>query len=189
MRDKILMKICLIALILGVTSFLGANRFSDSAVNYLQTNGISPYLIVIIISMLPIIELRGSIPVAILLLNLSWEEAVLLSIFGNMLPIPLILLFMDWFFRFISRNKLGKRFTEWLFKRTRHKSKQIQKYEFWGLTLFVGIPLPGTGAWTGAFAANIIGIRFWRSMLCIFLGVLLASVIVTVPSLFTNIMV
>ncbi|HPS39995.1 MAG TPA: small multi-drug export protein, partial [Candidatus Cloacimonadota bacterium] len=101
-------------------------------------------------------------------------------------PIPLILLCMDGFFRLISKSRLGKRFTDWLFARTRRKGKSIEKYEALGLAIFVGIPLPGTGAWTGAFAANIFGIRFWRSLLFIFIGVLMAACVVTPLTLMGN---
>ncbi len=79
--------------------------------------------------MIPIIELRGSIPIAIMLFNLPWPEAVLLSIMGNMIPIPFILLLMNWFFALIGRSKTGARFTHWLFARTRRKGKSIEKYE------------------------------------------------------------
>lgn len=162
---------------------LFANSLADKTVAKLAEWGFSPALIVVIISMIPIIELRGSIPIAILLFKLPWQEAVLLSVLGNMIPIPLILLLMDWFFALIGKNNIGARFTHWLFARTRRKGKSIEKYEAIGLAIFVGIPLPGTGAWTGAFAANIFGIRFWRAMLFIFFGVLMAAAIVTALSL------
>lgn len=165
---------------------LFANGVADNAVAWLADKGLSPMWIVLIISMLPLIELRGSIPVAILLFKMSWQEAITLSIIGNMIPIPFILLFMDWFFAMLSKNKHGARFTQWLFARTRRKGKSIEKYEAVGLALFVGIPLPGTGAWTGAFAANIFGLKFWRSMLFIFIGVLLAAAIVLSLSLMGN---
>lgn len=162
---------------------LFGSSFADRTVTWLANRGLSPVLIVLIISMLPLIELRGSIPVAILMFKMPWPEAVLLSVVGNMIPIPFILLFMDWFFALVSKVKVGARFTKWIFARTRRKGKSIEKYEAAGLTIFVGIPLPGTGAWTGAFAANIFGIKFWRSMLYIFIGVLLAAAIVTTLSL------
>jgi len=186
MKNLFSKKILIPMVLLLLVTALSANQLADRTVEYLQTNGISPILIIVIISMLPLIELRGSIPVAILLFKMSWQEAVLISMIGNMIPIPFILLFMDWFFRQISRFGAGKKFTNWLFTRTRSKSKKIEKYEAWGLTLFVGVPLPGTGAWTGAFAANIMGLKFWKSMLCIALGVLIAAGIMTTLSLFTN---
>lgn len=165
---------------------LCASGFADKTVATLDSWGLSPALIVVIISTIPIIELRGSIPIAIMLFKMPWPEAVLLSVLGNMIPIPFILLLMDWFFALIGKSRLGARFTHWLFARTRRKGKSIEKYEAIGLAVFVGIPLPGTGAWTGAFAANIFGIRFWRSMLFIFIGVLMAAAIVTSLSLMGN---
>ncbi|MDD2228609.1 MAG: small multi-drug export protein [Candidatus Cloacimonetes bacterium] len=176
----------LLTLIVLMAQPLFANAVADKTVEWLMERGLSPQWIVLIISMLPIIELRGSIPVAILLFNMSWQEAVTLSLIGNLIPVPFILLFMDGFFIMLSKNKHGAKFTEWLFARTRRKGKSIEKYEALGLALFVGIPLPGTGAWTGSFAANIFGIKFWRSLLFIFIGVLLAAAIVISLSLMGN---
>ena len=162
---------------------LEASGIANRTVDWLRGYGLSPGLIVFLISMLPIIELRGAIPVGILLFGMPWPEVVLISVIGNMVPIPLILMFMEKFFTLISRWKLGKRFTDWLFARTRRKGKVIERFEAIGLTIFVGIPLPGTGGWTGAFAANIFGIRFWNSLLYVFGEVLIAAVIVTSLSL------
>lgn len=166
-----------------VASSLHASSFADATVTWLAGKGLSPRLIVIIISMLPIIELRGSIPVAILLFKMPWLEAVILSILGNMVPIPFLLLFIEWFFKLISKVPIGAKFTAWLFARTRRKGKAIERYEAIGLVSFVGIPLPGTGGWTGALASRIFGISFWKSMLYILLGVCVASAIVTPLSL------
>jgi len=178
-------KLIPVILLLLLISLLQASTGTNAA-NWLSERGWAPWMIVVLISMLPIVELRGAIPVAILLFKMPWPEAVLLSVMGNMVPIPLILLCMDGFFRLISKSRLGKRFTDWLFARTRRKGKSIEKYEAWGLAIFVGIPLPGTGAWTGAFAANIFGIRFWRSLLFIFIGVLMAACVVTPLTLMGN---
>jgi uncharacterized membrane protein len=175
--------ICITLLLMIAVSALHASSFADSTVGWLKDKGLSPRLIVLIISMLPLIELRGSIPVAILLFKIPWFEAVILSILGNMVPIPFLLLFIDWFFKLISKVPLGARFTAWIFARTRRKGKAIERYEAIGLVTFVGIPLPGTGGWTGALASRIFGISFWKSMLYIFLGVCLASAIVTPLSL------
>jgi len=180
------LKLVLPILLILLYSPLFANNLADNTVAKLAEWGFSPAWIVVIISMIPIIELRGSIPIAILLFKLPWPEAVMLSVLGNMIPIPLILLLMDWFFALISKSKTGEKITHWLFARTRRKGKSIEKYEAIGLAIFVGIPLPGTGAWTGAFAANIFGIKFWRSMLFIFFGVLMAAAVVTILSLMGN---
>lgn len=174
---------CITLLLMIAITGLHASAFAEGTVSWLEDKGLSPRLIVLIISMLPLIELRGSIPVAIMLFNIPWLEAAILSILGNMIPIPFILLFIEWFFKLISKVPLGARFTSWLFSRTRRKGKAIERYEAIGLISFVGIPLPGTGGWTGALASRIFGISFWKSMLYILLGVCLASAIVTPLSL------
>lgn len=181
--DNRLKKILLILLIVILSQPLFCNTTADKTVSWLKAKGVAPELIVVIISMIPVVELRGSIPVAILLFNIPWLEAAVLSIIGNMIPVPFLLLLIDWFFGLISKVKPGRKFTEWLFTRTRRKGKSIEKYEEIGLAIFVGIPLPGTGGWTGALAANIFGLRFWRSMLFIFFGVIMAAIIVTALSL------
>ncbi len=182
MHPKLKTGLILILLLL-VTPLLFGSSMGEKTATWLAGYGLSPLIIVLIISMLPLVELRGAIPVAIAFFGMPWQEAVLISVIGNMLPIPLILLFMDWFFSLVSRFHWGKRFTHWLFRRTRRKGKVIERYEAVGLTIFVGIPLPGTGAWTGSFAANIFGIAFWKSLLYIFVGVLLAAGIVTTLTL------
>ncbi|MCK9557792.1 MAG: small multi-drug export protein [Candidatus Cloacimonetes bacterium] len=177
---KVIISVVIMLLIWGS---LSASSFSDNTVNWLEARGLSPRIIVLIISMLPVIELRGSIPVAILVFKLHWFEATVLSIIGNMLPMPIWLLVLEWFFNMISKIPIGARFTKWIFARTRNKGKAIEKYEALGLTIFIGIPLPGTGGWTGALAARIFGISFWKSMLYILIGVVMASLIVTPLSL------
>ena len=154
--------------------------------DWLRGYSLKPCMVVVLISMLPLIELRGSIPVGVLLFGMHPLEATLLSIVGNMIPIPLILLFVEGILELISKVKLGKKFTDWLYARTRHKGKKIEKYEAIGLISFVGIPLPGTGGWTGAFAARIFGIPFWRSMLFVFIGVLVAAVLMNIITMFTG---
>ena len=168
----------LLLLIMAVPG-LHASSIATRTVDWLKGYGLSPAFILLLISMLPVIELRGSIPVGILLFNMPWQEVVLISIIGNMLPIPFILLFIEQVLHFISRWKIGKSFTAWLYRRAQNKGDVIKRFEAIGLIIFVGIPLPGTGGWTGSFAAKIFGIRFWQSMLYVFLGVLVAAAIVT----------
>lgn len=171
--------ILLTALLLGSSIGLFASGFANNTISWLAGQGLNPYIIVFIISMLPIIELRGAIPVAVLLFKIPWPQAVLISVLGNMVPIPLLLLLLDWFFALISKVPLGHRITKWLFSRTRRKGKAIERYEAIGLITFVGIPLPGTGGWTGSLAARIFGISYWKSLLFILFGVILAAAIVT----------
>jgi uncharacterized membrane protein len=104
---------------------------------------------------------------------------VLWSVLGNIAPIIFALLLLDRIVAWLSHVALFRRFFEWLFARARSKSASIQKYEFWGLATFVGIPLPGTGAWTGAVAAEVLGLSYWKSLLSIFIGVLMAATVVT----------
>ena len=137
--------------------------------------------------MIPIAELRGAIPWALasppLGGGLSWPTAFLFAAIGNLIPIVPLLLFFEKAHKFLARYSLFNRFFEWLFARTRRKGKLIEKYETIGLILFVGIPLPVTGAWTGALAAFLFGIRFTNAFLAIILGVLLAGTIVTLATL------
>jgi uncharacterized membrane protein len=140
-------------------------------------------LIVIIIAALPIFELRGAIPIAINLFQFPWYYAFLLAFVGNLLPVPFILLFLERIVKILSRINFFHRFFSWLFTRTQRRSAQIQKYERIGLLIFVAIPLPFTGAWTGAIAAAFIGMPFWRSFISITIGVVIAGVIVTCLSL------
>lgn len=135
----------------------------------------------ILIAMLPIFELRGSIPIAIGTLDLPWWKAYIYSVIGNMIPVPFILLLLKHVVSFAKRFGPGKRLFDWIFERTRRKTEEkIKKYEGIALIFFVAIPLPVTGAWTGAIAAWLFDIEFERSVFFIFIGVLTAGVIVTV---------
>lgn len=149
----------------------------------LRARGWSDDVTVAAIAAMPIIELRGAIPVAIHHFRQPWWRAMLISLVGNMAPIPLLLLLLDPVSRVARRTHWGDRFFEWLFARTRRKAADIQKYERLGLALFVAIPLPATGAWTGAMAAVLLGMGFRESFFSILLGVLVAGVIVTILSL------
>lgn len=135
-------------------------------------------LIVLIISTLPIAELRGSIPVAINMFHFPWYYALLLAIIGNLIPVPFLLLFLDSLARFLSRFSLTRRFMNWVFERTRKQGKHIGRYKEIGLAIFVAIPLPGTGAWTASLVAVLLGMKFTRSFLAITVGVVIAGVIV-----------
>jgi uncharacterized membrane protein len=129
--------------------------------------------------MLPIVELRGAVPVGILFFDMPWWQAVLWSVLGNIVPIILVLLLLEKIVALLGRAPILKRFFDWLYERARSKSASVQKYEFWGLATFVGIPLPGTGAWTGAVVAEVLGMSYWRALAAIFVGVLMAAAVVT----------
>lgn len=138
-------------------------------------------LCVFFCSMLPIIELRGAIPLGAGL-GLPWIQSFVLSIVGNLLPIPFILLLMRWILNVMKRIKGLCKIALWLETKAEKNREKVQKYAFWGLVLFVAIPLPGTGAWTGSLVASVTGMRFWRSFLSVVVGVLIAGVIMTAVS-------
>lgn len=136
---------------------------------------------VLICSMLPIIELRGAIPMAAAF-NMPWWSAFILSIVGNMLPVPIILLFIKKFITWSMSSKIKflNKLANWLNRKVEKNRGKIEKYAFWGLCAFVAIPLPTTGAWTGSLVAAMIDMKFWKAMLTAFIGVLIAAVIVTI---------
>jgi uncharacterized membrane protein len=141
--------------------------------------GLPPWLATMVIAMLPIFELRGAIPVGHEILGLPLSTTVIVSVIGNILPVIPILLLLGPVSEWLSRYPAFKRLFDWLFNRTRSKSDLVKKYETVGLMLFVAVPLPMTGAWTGAVAAFLFGIRFWPALLAISLGVLIAAAIIT----------
>ncbi|MCF0134664.1 MAG: small multi-drug export protein [Blautia sp.] len=142
---------------------------------------ISPAGAVFIISMIPILELRGGL-LAASLLKIPPLTAIPVCIIGNIVPIPFLLLFVKQIFKWMKKGKLFRGFVIMLENRAMKKSDSIKKYEFWGLLLFVGIPLPGTGAWTGALVASLLDMDIRKSSLAIFCGIILATVIMYVVS-------
>lgn len=140
-------------------------------------------VIVIIIAILPVFELRGALPVAINLFHFPWYYAFLLTIIGNLLPVPFILLFLDTISRLLSKIGFFKHMLDWLFEHTRRRGGVVERYERIGLALFVAVPLPVTGAWTGSVLAVLLGLRFKHAFLSIFMGVFIAGIIVTCLSL------
>ncbi len=146
----------------------------------LRDSGWSDRAIVASISMLPIVELRGAIPVGIKFLDMPWWEVFLIAVVGNMIPVPLIIWALGPLSRWGMRFPSGQRFFNWLFSRTRRKTAGVEKYETLGLAVFVAIPLPATGAWTGAMAAFVMGLSMRHALWSILLGVVVAGVIMTV---------
>lgn len=137
------------------------------------------WIFTLIIAMLPVIELRGSLPIA-LGLGLKWWVAILLSIIGNMIPIPFILLFFEKIERFLRRWKFFERFFDRLFESTRRKGeRKLQVWGDLGLIFFVAIPLPITGAWTGSLVAYLLKLDRKKAFLSIFVGVVIAGFIVS----------
>jgi uncharacterized membrane protein len=135
--------------------------------------------VVVILAALPLAELRGAIPVA-LSLGISLQKAFWLSVLGNAIPVIPILFFLMPVSNRLGKFKIFKRFFDWLFERTKKKSDAIQKWETVGLAIFVAIPLPMTGAWTGAVAASLLRIRFRYAFIGIIAGILGAGIIISV---------
>ncbi|MBD3180793.1 ligand-binding protein SH3 [Candidatus Poribacteria bacterium] len=156
----------------------------ESIIHWLSSNGLPGELVVLIVSTLPIFELRGGIPVG-LLLGLEWWRTYIMAVLGNLIPVVPILLLLEPVSYWMRRHlKATDQFFEWLFSRTRRKTEAgIRKYGiFFGLTLFVAIPLPVTGAWTGCVAAFLFGVKFKYSFPAIILGVLTASLVVSMAT-------
>lgn len=144
------------------------------------------YLITFLISMVPIVELRGGIPIGVGM-GIDWKLAVAVCMIGNMLPVPFIFFFarriLEW-----GKDKpvIGKFFTWCLEKGHKGGEKLCEKAgrgTFFALMIFVGIPLPGTGAWTGTLAASLLDFDFKKSILSVMCGVILAAIIITVATL------
>lgn len=144
------------------------------------------YIITFLVSMVPIVELRGAIPIGVAA-GVPWKHAVLISMIGNMIPVPFIFFFarkvLEW-----GQDKpfIGK-FFSWCLKKGHHGGEKLQakagKGMFLALLLFVGIPLPGTGAWTGTLAASLLDLDFKKSIIAVTCGVVLAAIIITVLTL------
>ena len=129
--------------------------------------------------MLPILELRGGL-IAAKLMGIEFFRAFIICFIGNLLPIPFILLFIRKIFGWLKRFKRTERIIEKLEARSIRKADKVKKYRLFGLFLFVAIPLPGTGAWTGALVADLFDIRIRHSFPTIALGVLAAGIIMSI---------
>lgn len=136
---------------------------------------------IFLISMLPIIELRGAIPIGAAI-GLPWYLNIIVSIVGNMLPVPFILMFSVKAFEFMKKHNIMVKFIEKIENRAKKRSEGLATGEFIGLMLFVAIPFPGTGAWTGALIAALLQFNRKRSFFYIGLGVVIAAVIMTLAS-------
>ncbi len=134
-------------------------------------------------SLLPIIELRGAIPLGAGF-GLPFWQTYLISVIGNILPVPFILLFIKGILTWMSkcRVKAFNKVAGWLFRKAEKNRGKVEKYASLGLVLFVAIPLPGTGAWTGSLVAAVMDMKFWRAFLSALIGVLVAGVVMTLIS-------
>ena len=150
---------------------------------FLTAHGIPDWLVVFIISLCPILECRLGMFTAIVLLQMNPFVGFIISFLGNILPIPFILLLINQIFELLKKIPYIKVPIIWLEEKTLKKKDKIDKYGIWGLLLFVAIPLPGTGGWTGALLASLLHLDRKKSFGVIAVGVFVAGLIITVLSL------
>ena len=136
---------------------------------------------IFLVSMLPLIELRGGLIIASLL-KVPLVQANIICIIGNIIPIPFILLFIKKIFEFMKKHNIMKKLEYKLEDRAAKKSSGVEKGEFIFLLLFVGIPLPGTGAWTGSLIASLLEFDIKKASLAILIGIILAAIIMDIVS-------
>ncbi|MDP3732662.1 MAG: small multi-drug export protein [Candidatus Omnitrophota bacterium] len=148
----------------------------DAIINWLK--GVPKEYVVMLVGALPISELRGAIPLA-LSFGMPMGKAFWLSVIGNSIPVMPALFLLEPVSSRLRRFKIWSRFFDWLFERTKKKADTIQKYEALGLAIFVAIPLPMTGAWSGVVAASLFKIRFRYAFIAIIAGVIGAGLIVS----------
>lgn len=156
-------------------------EFIQNMTLWLQDKGISSEIIIFIISMIPILELRGGL-IASSLLGVSLVKASAICILGNIVPIPFILLFIRQIFEWLKKVKGINKIIYKLEDTAMKKSDTIQKSAFVGLMLFVGIPLPGTGAWTGSLIASLLDVKMKISVPAILCGLIMATIIMDILS-------
>ena len=132
-------------------------------------------------SMIPIIELRGAIPMG-WAFGLPWWQTYIIAVLGNLLPVPFILLFINTIIKWMASSKIKffNKFANWLLQKAEKNRAKIEKYAFWGVALFVAVPLPVTGAWTGSLVSAVINMKFWKALLSALIGIMIAGVIMTV---------
>lgn len=150
---------------------------------FLSAHGVPDWLVVFIISLCPILECRLGMFTAIVVLQMKPVVGFIISFIGNILPIPFILLLINWIFEILKKVPVINKLVFWLEDKTLKKRDKIDKYGVWGLLLFVAIPLPGTGGWTGALLASLLHLDKKKSFGVITIGVFIAGLIITILSL------
>ncbi len=150
---------------------------------FLTAHGIPDWLVVFLISVCPILECRLGMFTAIVLLDMNPFVGFVISFLGNIFPIPFILLLINWIFDLLKKVPGINKVIFKLEDKTLKKRDKIDKYGIWGLLLFVAIPLPGTGGWTGALLASLLHLDRKKSFGIIAIGVFIAGLIITVLSL------
>ena len=139
--------------------------------------GMPPELSVFLVSMIPLVEERGGLILA-KMLGVDLWKAVLLCMTGNIIPIPFILFFIEKVIHWMSEHHMSK-IADFLLAKAEKNRPKVERYGFWGLVLFVGIPIPGTGAWSGSLVAAVFDMDLKKASLAIFLGICLAAIIMT----------
>lgn len=141
------------------------------------------YITIFFVSMVPLIELRGAVPIGTGM-GLEWLPTLIISIIGNCIPVPFILFFVKAILKWMRTCsiKFFLKASNWLYEKAEKNRAKIEKYAIFGLYVFVAIPLPGTGAWTGALVASVFDMPKWKSVISISAGVITAGIIMTVGS-------
>ena len=153
---------------------------------FLETAG--KELCVFFCSMIPIIELRGAVPMGAAfnatIGGMPWYFTYVLSVLGNMVPVPFILLLIKKVIEWMSKSKVKffNKIANFLLRKVEKRRKGIEKYSFWGVCLFVAVPLPITGAWTGSLVAAMIDMKPWKALLSCLIGVMISGTIMTIIS-------
>ena len=156
-------------------------------INYIQNIATDPNVQIFILSMLPVTELRLSIPYGILQLGMDWRIVFMISFLGNLIISIPILLFIGPASNFLrKKSAMFDKIFEWVFYRTLKKGKIIKRIQFWGLVLFIGIPLPTTGVWTGSVGAFLFNYNLKKSLLAISIALFMSASIVTALSLLSS---
>ena len=150
---------------------------------FLLVQEITPRIITLVLAALPVSELRGAIPYAIVAGGMSWQEAYIIAVIGNFIPVIPLLFLLESVSNYLMRYRLFNRFFTWLFERTRRKGRLVERFEAVGLVLFVAVPLPVTGAWTGCVAAFIFKVPLRYAIPAVLLGIMIAGTVVTLASL------
>ncbi len=145
--------------------------------------GLPKWLIILITSATPVIEVRGAVPLGIIALKMDPSTVIILSVIGSLIPVFPIILGLRHLTPYFRKIKIIDRFLEWLFHRTRKKSAIIEDLKLVGLTLFVGIPFPGTGVWTGCVAAYLLDLKPLPTVIAVTIGTIIASLLMTAASL------
>ncbi|KAL0421183.1 UNVERIFIED_CONTAM: hypothetical protein Slati_3141200 [Sesamum latifolium] len=165
------------AAVVGGADSIRTSGFGVRVANALRASGWPDEAVVFALATLPVIELRGAIPVGYWL-QLKPVMLTVLSILGNMVPVPFIILYLKKVATFLAgKNRAASRFLDMLFERAKQKAGPVKEFQWLGLMLFVAVPFPGTGAWTGAFIASILDMPFWPAISANFVGVVLAGLL------------